>query len=56
MKRYKINATYKASVELEVTVEDGKDPNNPANWNIEAEHQTDYQLYDSETPEELDDE
>jgi len=56
MKRYKINAVYKADVELVVAVEDDKDPHDPANWEIESEQQTDFRLYDSETPEEIEEE
>ena len=56
MKRFKINAIYHASVELEVDVaDDCPDPNNPEHWKeIVSEHQTDFHLYDTEgEPEEI---
>ena len=46
MRRFKIDAVYHADVELVVEVEDGKDPELAANWNIVSEDQTDYRLWD----------
>jgi len=47
MSMYLIRAQYMADVKLEVEVEDGEDPKDPANWiSIESENQYDYSLWD----------
>ena len=54
MKLHKIQAIYKANVELVVGVDDGADPNKPENWDIIQEDQTDFYPYDTEgEPEEV---
>ncbi len=55
MKRYKITASYHATVELEIEIDDDNaDPHDPKNWDTwVSEHQTDYQLYDVDKAEEV---
>lgn len=51
MPKYIIQSIYKAQVVLEVEVAEGQDPNCPANWNILNEDEIDYNLWDHEDAE-----
>jgi hypothetical protein len=55
MKRYRIIAIYHAEVELEIEIEDDEaEPSNPANWDtFVSEHQRDFNLYDVQSVEEV---
>jgi hypothetical protein len=53
MKKYTVEATYTAHVQLQVEVEDGADPMDPASWKkINDEHETDYNLADTHSAKE----
>ena len=53
--RYNIEATYHVKKVMEVTVKDGGDPMNPADWeDIETEHDADCHLYDVDDATEID--